>query len=623
MDRMHEIRRPGGRSGFTLIEMLVAVAVLAIMIMIFGGILNHVNAVMNIAQDNIQADREAAAVSGLIQKDLARTSRASYIRVDGGTKLAVQVVGNYESLLAADSGTVSGAVARNTGTLNCTQSTTWASNSWQGAMLRFDDRKFTGAFSAVTPTTGTNSANPSWVSNTYVGALVLVTGGQGAGVQRSVIGNTNDTLTVDPPWGLTPGTPPTSDLLVYMDFNAKSLTDKSTHLNHGSASIPGSNWVTDQDPGNVSGSGVRTDGIAIVLDPTKLSTIVSTTAVSISVWLIENNGALGGNSAYFSPNTSGGGHGITAAVRSTDGGRAITYFWYATQGTAGMPYIYDPDPATYAGPAYHHYAFVRPPTNTAAATIYHNGAVYVRQGWPTSNIGGMYAGAISGYLTWHGMMDDFGMWDRPLTDGEVNLLATRQKNPLTLSGGTDVGGTGEGPATGSTYALYFPTYPVTSSTSSSVTLGQNLWGDVPAGTSYSLYFSSNAALIDYGRIYNGSDPGMLWRRVQLLVPAAAASRDDVINIAPGKVTNAIYAAYCNAAPVITLPPQKFADWWAFMAGQCTELSAAVYVYNTGTGVGAWNSNWSSDGKAAAEVPTAIKITFTIRGRRCEVVANIN
>ncbi|MEN6665090.1 MAG: prepilin-type N-terminal cleavage/methylation domain-containing protein, partial [Phycisphaerae bacterium] len=85
------------RSGFTLIEMLVAVAVLAVMIMIFGGILSHVNAVMNIAQDNILADRESAAVTGLLQKDLARVSRSSYIRVVGGNKLCVQVVGNYES----------------------------------------------------------------------------------------------------------------------------------------------------------------------------------------------------------------------------------------------------------------------------------------------------------------------------------------------------------------------------------------------------------------------------------------------------------------------------------------------------------------------------------------------
>ncbi|MEN6504656.1 MAG: hypothetical protein ABFD92_08970, partial [Planctomycetaceae bacterium] len=141
---------------------------------------------------------------------------------------------------------------------------------------------------------------------------------------------------------------------------------------------------------------------------------------------------------------------------------------------------------------------------------------------------------------------------------------------------------------------------------------------------YSLYFSANAALIDYGRIYDGTDTnGTLWRRVQLLVPGAKETRDDVIKVAPGKVTDAIYTAHCSAAPVITLPPKKFADWWAFMANQCTELSAAVYVYNTSTGAGAWTSNWSSASKLAAEVPTAIKVTFTIRGRRCEVVSNIN
>ncbi|MEN6505199.1 MAG: LamG-like jellyroll fold domain-containing protein, partial [Planctomycetaceae bacterium] len=495
------------RSGFTLIEMLVAVAVLAVMIMIFGSILNHVNSVMNIANDNIQADRETAAVAGLVQKDLARVSRTSYIRVDGN-KLCVQVVGNYESLLAADSGTVSSAAARNSVTLNCTQSTAWGDNSWQGAMVRFDDRKYTGTFSATTATTGTNNANPNWVANTYVGALVLVTGGQGAGVQRTVTGNTSDTITVDPPWGLTPGTPATSDLLVYMDFNDKTLTDKSTHLNHGAGTIPSSNWVDDQDPGNASGCGLRTDGLSVVLDPTKLSTIISTTAVSVSVWLIEDSTAYPpNNTVYFSPNTPSGGHGITTAVKSWDSanGCTITYFWYATQGTAGMPYYFNPGPEHYQGPAYHHYAFVRPPTNTASATIYHNGAVYKRSGWPTSNLGGMYAGAISGYLTWHGKMDDFGMWDRPLSDDEVNLLASRQKNPLTLSGGTDVGGSGEGPAANSTYALYFPTYPVGSSATTSLTLGQSLWGDVPAGTAYSLYFSANAALIDYGRIYDGTD----------------------------------------------------------------------------------------------------------------------
>ncbi len=605
--------------------MLVAVAVLAVMIVIFGGILSQVNAIMNIAQDNIQADRENAAICGLLQKDLARTSRTSYIRVEGGAKICVQVVGNYESLLAADSGTISSAAARNSGTLNCTQSTAWTSNSWQGAMLRFDDRKFVGTFSATTATTGTNSVNPNFVANAWVGSLVQVTGGQGAGVQRTVVGNTADTVTVDPPWGLTPGTPATSDLLVYYDFNARNLTDKSPHLNHGTWGGTAGTWVEDQDPGNVSGAGVRTGtNVTITMDPTKLTTLVPDTAVSISVWLTQDT-TDSTNSLFLSPfNPSAGGHGISFGVNDWDVGvvpaRPITYFWYATQGYAGMPYVHNPDPAAYAGSNYHHYACIRPKTGTGAATIFHNGGVYVTQGSPTNSLTGMYAAQISSWVGFHGKIDDFAMWSRLLSADEVNKLATRQKNPLTLSGGSDVGGSGEGPAAGSTYALYFPTYPVSTSTASSLTLGQNLWGDVPSGTSYSLYFSSNTALIDYGRIH---DPGLLWRRVQLLVPAAAASRDDVINIAAGKVSNATYTAYCSAAPTITLPPQKFADWWAYMAGQCTELSAAVYVYNTGTGLGAWNSNWSSDGKAVGEVPTVIKVAFTIRGRRCEVVANIN
>ena len=296
------------------------------------------------------------------------------------------------------------------------------------------------------------------------------------------------------------------------------------------------------------------------------------------------------------------------------GGDHITYFWVADQHTEYGTYTYNAPEADFMG-RWHHYAFLKPANGSGLRTkIYHDGVQYLQANNPDPNhfytiTGPMVSpgeGASWGG-TFHGKMDDLALWDRLLTEEELQHLAAGNS-----PGGVD----NTRPGAGSTYGIYFPTYPVQDSTNTVLTVTPDWFMDLPDSADYSEYFASNAALIDYGRaIGTGIPVGILWRRVQLLVPDAAADRDDVLAEAPTDVDDTTYNDHCTGVPAMTLPPKCFEDWWAYLARRCQSLDVAVYVG------GNWLSDWSS-AQNPTQTPTAVRVRFQLRGRDYEVICNI-
>lgn len=79
-------------------EMLVAVAILAVMIVIFSGILSQVQRVMNLSNDAIRTDRIVVAVDKLLRRDIASISKGGFLKINGGNHIAFTAVGSFESM---------------------------------------------------------------------------------------------------------------------------------------------------------------------------------------------------------------------------------------------------------------------------------------------------------------------------------------------------------------------------------------------------------------------------------------------------------------------------------------------------------------------------------------------
>lgn len=92
--------RTPGRGAFTLIELMVAVAILAVMIVIFSGILSQVQRVMNKSNDAIRTDRIVVAVDKLLRRDIASISRSGFLKITTGQQIAFTGVGSFESPVA-------------------------------------------------------------------------------------------------------------------------------------------------------------------------------------------------------------------------------------------------------------------------------------------------------------------------------------------------------------------------------------------------------------------------------------------------------------------------------------------------------------------------------------------
>ncbi len=112
----HSISRFGAgrtprRRAFTLLELMVAVAILSVLIMIFSGILAQVQRIMNMSNDAIRIDRVVAALDKLIRRDMSSISKGGFLKITEGNHIAFAAVGSFDS-------TVTGVGSANAATID-------------------------------------------------------------------------------------------------------------------------------------------------------------------------------------------------------------------------------------------------------------------------------------------------------------------------------------------------------------------------------------------------------------------------------------------------------------------------------------------------------------------------
>ncbi len=110
--RHNLIERPGRRrAGLTMVEMLVAVAIISILVLGFSTVLSSSQQLVHGGQELIRANALAAAVTQVLREDLAGLNKDGFLAVkkeaDGRCKLVFTSVGVHRSIL--DPGVVANA----------------------------------------------------------------------------------------------------------------------------------------------------------------------------------------------------------------------------------------------------------------------------------------------------------------------------------------------------------------------------------------------------------------------------------------------------------------------------------------------------------------------------------
>jgi len=94
---------PSGNRAFTLLELMVAVAIISVMVMGFSGLLTGARRVVVTSQRRMRANAAAAAIAGVIRDDMRRASKAGIMKIGDGT-LLFTTVAPTGSLLTGDTG---------------------------------------------------------------------------------------------------------------------------------------------------------------------------------------------------------------------------------------------------------------------------------------------------------------------------------------------------------------------------------------------------------------------------------------------------------------------------------------------------------------------------------------
>lgn len=76
---------------------MVAVSILAILIVIFGGILSQVQRVISLSNEAIRIDRTVAALHKLIRRDVSSINKGGFLKITGGNQIAFTVMGSFET----------------------------------------------------------------------------------------------------------------------------------------------------------------------------------------------------------------------------------------------------------------------------------------------------------------------------------------------------------------------------------------------------------------------------------------------------------------------------------------------------------------------------------------------
>ena len=94
---------PRPAAGFTLLELMVSVAIMAVIMLAFGGLLTQANQVVSEGEKRMRADAAASAISRIIRNDIRKMTKNGFCRI-GEDVLAVVVAGKSQSLFSEESG---------------------------------------------------------------------------------------------------------------------------------------------------------------------------------------------------------------------------------------------------------------------------------------------------------------------------------------------------------------------------------------------------------------------------------------------------------------------------------------------------------------------------------------
>ena len=86
------MNRRGRQFGFTLIELMVSVAILAIMILIVNEVLANATRTVRIAQDRIRCNANARAIAERLRNDLACVTQEGYLAIVSSTSTSGQII---------------------------------------------------------------------------------------------------------------------------------------------------------------------------------------------------------------------------------------------------------------------------------------------------------------------------------------------------------------------------------------------------------------------------------------------------------------------------------------------------------------------------------------------------
>ena len=89
-------RYSNGVVGFTLIELMVSVAIMAIIALAFGGLMTQANLVVTEGEKRMRSDAAASAVSRVIRGDIRKVTKNGFLRIND-SKLVLVTAGRTQS----------------------------------------------------------------------------------------------------------------------------------------------------------------------------------------------------------------------------------------------------------------------------------------------------------------------------------------------------------------------------------------------------------------------------------------------------------------------------------------------------------------------------------------------
>ncbi len=90
-------------SGFTLIELMVSISIMAMIMVAFGGLLTQTSKVVSDGEKRMRADAAASAISRLIRNDIRKITKNGFLRLSGD-KLVLVTAGKTQSAFTEQSG---------------------------------------------------------------------------------------------------------------------------------------------------------------------------------------------------------------------------------------------------------------------------------------------------------------------------------------------------------------------------------------------------------------------------------------------------------------------------------------------------------------------------------------